>query len=94
MHRLPCRRFPDIRRNEKSHSSKISLRKVALNKRNLYFSFLPLDTAAYSAPTVSFLIYDIVLNKEIQGRGAEDLMEFGTLRMDLKRGSITQKLLM
>ncbi|MCI8898527.1 MAG: hypothetical protein HFI61_12085, partial [Lachnospiraceae bacterium] len=31
--------------NEKSHSSKISLRKVALNKRNLYFSFLLLGTA-------------------------------------------------
>lgn len=39
VHRLPCRRFPDIRRNEKSHSSKISLRKVALNKRNFYYFF-------------------------------------------------------
>lgn len=29
-----------LRLNEKSHSSKISLRKVALNKHNLYFSFL------------------------------------------------------
>ena len=55
VHRLPRRRFPDIRRNEKSHSSKISLRKVALNKRNLYFSFLPLGTAFCRFPYYSVL---------------------------------------
>ena len=37
---LPSEGSPDNRLNEKSHSSKISLRKVALNKRNIYFSFL------------------------------------------------------
>ena len=42
---LPSEGSPDNRQNEKSHSSKISLRKVALNKRNLYFSFLLLGTA-------------------------------------------------
>ena len=42
---LPSEGSPDNRLNEKSHSSKISLRKVALNKRNIYFSFLLLGTA-------------------------------------------------
>ena len=52
---LPYWRFPDIRRNEKSHSSMISLRKVALNKRNLYFSFLPLGTDFCRFPYYSVL---------------------------------------
>ena len=45
----------DNRQNEKSHSSKISLRKVALNKRNLYFYFLPLGTAFCRFPYYSVL---------------------------------------
>ena len=42
---LPSEGSPDNRLNKKSHSSKISLRKVALNKRNIYFSSLLLGTA-------------------------------------------------
>lgn len=53
---LPSEGSPNNRLNEKSHSSKISLRKVALNKRNLYYSFLLLGTAFLPYPVLFSVI--------------------------------------
>lgn len=55
VHRLSSKSFPDIHLNEKSPSSKIFLRKVALNKRYFYFSFLLFRTAFCRPPYYSVL---------------------------------------